>query len=407
MPENNNWKPNWRNPDVPKNVEYCYPDGLFCVGVGLQGLIIVEEDAWLSKYSMAIHGDTKVLDRFYRYDNVTDRLDMIKNIDLIFKGEVLLHIPTYDNWSLCELNRRNSLNEIDSYPPFAYDTLKLSKSITEQSEVELYSISSNFSGVSGAINLPTHIEVVATLAELSGFEFVLVGSLGINLATVAGIIGAGFALPAAFLISLRDSNFPFAIAETFFAEIFAIVEYAFGYTENPKIPTYDEDINANCGVKEEDKINIPDLEFKLPIPYWAQECNGNKKAEDCIANPASWRKMYSGLNIEAFQVDKLKAIWKSTFTETVKNLNGKIPTGRNAENLKTELRTIKIKNLVGEIVKHTLDIDIDNNKKYLFAYIYIVRLQALKKAAMGMDAIYVKNIEFDIYDLYRGAYHEL
>ena len=59
-----------------------------------------------------------------------------------------------------------------------------------------------------------------------------------------------------------------------------------------------------------------------------------------------------------------------------------------------------------ETVEKILDID-NNNKKYLFAYIYIARLQALKKEAMGMDAIYVKNIEFDIYDLYRGAYHEL
>lgn len=67
-----------------------YSNGGYSVIVNNDGSIIVQQDDWLSKYSMAIYGDYDHIDRFVRKSN-SGLYEEIINKDLIHVGETLYH----------------------------------------------------------------------------------------------------------------------------------------------------------------------------------------------------------------------------------------------------------------------------------------------------------------------------
>ena len=106
-----NFTPCWDG-NVPSNCTYTYDqDGEhFEVVVEPNGVIQVLKDDWISKYSLAIHGDVEVLDddgtpRFIRLANMPQlfswepsghaQVVSIFDANYIATGELLLHLPTY------------------------------------------------------------------------------------------------------------------------------------------------------------------------------------------------------------------------------------------------------------------------------------------------------------------------
>lgn len=91
------WKPQWKENEAsrPAESEYVSADGNnYAVIVGPSGVIEVLQDDWLSKYSAAIHGD--MLDVEARYVRLIGRgrFEEIRNIDLIFQSEKIIHLPS-------------------------------------------------------------------------------------------------------------------------------------------------------------------------------------------------------------------------------------------------------------------------------------------------------------------------
>lgn len=70
-----------------------YSNGDFSVIIAPDGSIQVSEGDTLSKYSAAIHGDFRHVHEFGRED-ASGTIRPVENVDLIFAGETLYHIPT-------------------------------------------------------------------------------------------------------------------------------------------------------------------------------------------------------------------------------------------------------------------------------------------------------------------------
>lgn len=108
-----NFLPCWQlDDDSPRECVYAHSINgeIFSVVVEGNGLIRVAKDDWLSKYSLAIHGDTEVSDPTRvmsssllafvpRYLRILQRTPLsllpVLNVDLIYKDELLLHYPTW------------------------------------------------------------------------------------------------------------------------------------------------------------------------------------------------------------------------------------------------------------------------------------------------------------------------
>lgn len=112
------FSPCWEG-DVPTSCIYRYErnDEVFEVLVEGNGLIQIKENDWLSKYSLAIHGDYDVLSirenggadpRFYSVSNNPKLyseyplLEPILNEDFIYTGRLLIHMPTYVQFLIWE-----------------------------------------------------------------------------------------------------------------------------------------------------------------------------------------------------------------------------------------------------------------------------------------------------------------
>ena len=61
-----------------------------------EGAIEVKHGDWLSKYSAAMYNDLTRIDEFGRIDK-SGSLQNILNVNHIFAGETIFHIPTYLN----------------------------------------------------------------------------------------------------------------------------------------------------------------------------------------------------------------------------------------------------------------------------------------------------------------------
>src|SRR5262249_34189851 len=71
-----------------------YSNGKYTVTMRTDGAIRVKQGDWLSKYSKAMYNDFKHVREFARMD-ASGRLRPIRNLNLIFAGETVYHMPTY------------------------------------------------------------------------------------------------------------------------------------------------------------------------------------------------------------------------------------------------------------------------------------------------------------------------
>jgi hypothetical protein len=69
-------------------------NGRYQVNVATDGAIRVKPNDWLSKYSAAIHNNFTTVREYARKDR-SGKLVPIQNLNLIYAGETLYHLPTY------------------------------------------------------------------------------------------------------------------------------------------------------------------------------------------------------------------------------------------------------------------------------------------------------------------------
>jgi len=91
--------------------------GSFCgktysVDVGDDGAIKVKPGDWLSKYSIAIDGDVSNVDGVYGRKNRKGVVKPIENVNLIYAGEIIYHIPTLE-----EFRRRRARWAVKPWEP--------------------------------------------------------------------------------------------------------------------------------------------------------------------------------------------------------------------------------------------------------------------------------------------------
>jgi hypothetical protein len=112
---------------TPHDCVYSYHDDSqsFTVIVEADGLIQVAKDDWLSKYSLAIHQDLEVTDmvnvapdapamykpRYFRAMKLPQQFTLIVNPDLIYEGELIMHLPTWTHYM--QWLMQNSQNDED------------------------------------------------------------------------------------------------------------------------------------------------------------------------------------------------------------------------------------------------------------------------------------------------------
>ena len=73
---------------------YRSANGRYRVDVAVDGAIDVKPNDWLSKYSAAIRKNFTTIREYARKDR-SGQLVPIKNVNLIYTGETLYHLPTY------------------------------------------------------------------------------------------------------------------------------------------------------------------------------------------------------------------------------------------------------------------------------------------------------------------------
>jgi hypothetical protein len=74
-----------------------YKNGPYHVDIGNDGTIHVRPGDWLSKYSAAIYNNFTTIHVFARRDKF-GAVVPIQNVNLIYAGEVLYHLPTYNKF---------------------------------------------------------------------------------------------------------------------------------------------------------------------------------------------------------------------------------------------------------------------------------------------------------------------
>jgi hypothetical protein len=280
------WKPKWKENEAskPDMSGYTTADGKFTVIVGASGIIRVIEDDWLSKYSAAIHGDMyDVENRYLRY-NTKHREVFIKNLDLIFEGEHILHLPSYfayqEWWQKLkeEQNDQTPVNPPEVLPPLDQD---------EQG-------SNVFSGIGASADIISAILEFVKGAGRAGGLFGVIGQ-------VFGMIGN--------TIDWAEAWEPGYFAEGFYASIYAATAWTFDdlYKEAPlKRPTTD---------KGDFKHLAPESRFKVPPN---------------VGDPNFWYEKFKGAyandSTRIMYVTRMAEKWQEAAEKTIENIENDVQT---------------------------------------------------------------------------------
>ena len=173
-----------------------YQNGRYQVEVGNDGAIKVKPGDWLSKYSAAIYNNFTNIYDFARKDN-SGSLTPIQNVNLIYAGETIYHLPTYySSFSPMEITVRR--------PPPAPQMPDIEKKriIEESLKKEFNLRGDNLPVLSKAIDILGYAENAATLAEIAGL--VAEGGVVASAGTALSIAGC-FLFPIGATIALMNA----------------------------------------------------------------------------------------------------------------------------------------------------------------------------------------------------------
>ena len=158
-----------------------YRNGRYSVDVGQDGVIKVRPGDWLSKYSAAIFNNFWRVHEFGRMGRLG--MEPIRNINLIYAGETVYHLPTYSKY------RPSGLRAPAPSTPSISDSQK--KEIMKSFLANEFHLRGDHLGLLGKIiDAQGYLDNAASLAEVAG----LIGES----AAASTVMGASAGL-AAFL----------------------------------------------------------------------------------------------------------------------------------------------------------------------------------------------------------------
>jgi hypothetical protein len=279
-----NWQPKWKidSDSIPVTTLYEWLDDntgetLFSVEITALGMIQVLQDDWLSKYSKAIYGSFEVDARFLRINATERTFSIIKNVDLIYTGETLLHVDSflaYQDW------RNNNATDEGGVSD-------------EVPDVILEDIQSFINWTSAA----AAVDAVGWILEFTAVNPAVAGVM-----TIASLaVGLWSALQ-----DIVEANNPEITAEQFYAIIYTTTAWVYEETsDSGTYPTTDENLG-------EYQQYIPHLPFIVPRG---------------VANPKSWFHIHGyresfalGTMSKSLILNKLnllKNTWQDTAAETI------------------------------------------------------------------------------------------
>jgi len=157
-----------------------YKNGPYKLFIANTGAISVNKSDWLSKYSAAIHNNFYTVHEYARIDD-SSNLNIIRNVDLIYEGETIYHIPTHNIYS-----KQYKAKSEYVLPITEQQKKRITKNILEQN----YHVrGERLKILQRAISILGHVNDAATLAEIAGFlsESGTVGTLS-NITSIVAII---------------------------------------------------------------------------------------------------------------------------------------------------------------------------------------------------------------------------
>jgi hypothetical protein len=282
------WQPKWMSDPVPRPRSVFYEwldegtgETLFEVEVTAGGLIHVLEDDWLSKYTKAIYGDFGVDARFLRINPAEKSFNIIKNVDLIYTGETLLHV---DSFLVFEAWLKDNLTDAGTIPD----------DILEEMFDDIQSQFVNWTTGAVALDLIGWILEFVTVHPAVTL-FVTFSSL------VVGLVSN--------LSDIIDVHNPEKTAEQFYSILYTTTAWIYDETsEITTYPTTDEDLG-------EFNQYIPQLPYSVP---------------GGVANPKSWFYIHGygdsyrlgtmSKDLILIKLDLIKNAWQDTATDTIDNL---------------------------------------------------------------------------------------
>ena len=375
------WEPGWESKDSPGQVIYCTPDNSFCVQIEKNGLIDVAQNDWLSKYSLAIHKDISVKNRFRRFNSKTNLLELINNLDYIFEGEILVHLPTYHYWLLSQLQQadENQIENIDfseeevTVINYNINSLYFSKLIKSPDfNIEYKHWLNNIDFWSDAVSY------LGLIDDILASPIPFIGPISTLIQCIL--------LPILCLKDLINSSRPYELHESFFAVIFTFVEYAFYQNEEDMVFSDDFIYAPN---NDEVDINKP----------WTKVYQ--------VANEDKWEIIHE----EYFQsyetrmsqdeinehISYIKKLWVDVIQKTIKSLNSMLPYIGGIGSSKFK------KNLRSEISQGGEQILIEDKQVY-FNKIYLLLYQMARNSLKSLDKLFFDIVLDERFDDYRKAY---
>lgn len=153
-----------------------YKNGHYHVDIGNDGAIHVRPGDWLSKYSAAIYNNFTTIHVFARRDKF-GAIVPIQNVNLIYAGEVLYHLPTYNTFMRKPQQPQKTIRISDA------EKKKIAEDIMKK---EFKLSGDNLRLFNNAIDILGYADNAATLSEIAGL--IAEGSLISGVGTALGVV---------------------------------------------------------------------------------------------------------------------------------------------------------------------------------------------------------------------------
>ena len=186
-----------------------YKRGSYSVEVADDGAIKVKRGDWLSKYSAAIHNDFWHVHEYGR-KNRQGIVVSVENVDLIFEGEILYHLPTY------QLALSSAAANKSPVPPMPYQQSPRPLTDEEKKQLTLDILKRDY-------NLRGEELHIVTVA----YEIVHYSDAAVTLGEIAGLITHGSAMATVGSV--------LSVASAVLLPVFASIELYNALATMPKI----------------------------------------------------------------------------------------------------------------------------------------------------------------------------
>jgi hypothetical protein len=164
----------------------------YAVQIGSNGAIKVKQGDWLSKYSMAIHGNPWRVHEYGRRDKLSGEVKLITNVDLIHTGEIIYHIPSVNEARIIGIVLKSDPSK-EEQRRLLVDFVKRTKNLSPQH-------GEMFKSISDTVGFVDNVATLLSVADDLGSLPAAVGTVG----TVTGAVGLVL-MPIGFMYKIANA----------------------------------------------------------------------------------------------------------------------------------------------------------------------------------------------------------